>query len=507
MTVTDEHQLEKSVTSAAGPTTTHILPLISHAGNKRLLSDWVDSRENYILLGDSHDILTSEYDCLIVDRRSLLTHRKSLIERKEREDLVLPIILIVEESEERRIRRELRQDHSDLYALVNAVVSMPIPEYRFADRIDTLLQTREQSRTIVTQRNQLQTIRDEHAGHGVVITDREGRIQYVNTAFEQQSGYTKEEVIGKTPGILQSGKHDDSFYEDMWETILAGEVWHGEVINQHKDGERYVLNQTIAPVTNLEGEIDRFIAVNHEITQLKELEDSLRSQSEQLEILNRVLRHDIRNDLNVILGWMDVIKEHVGEDGDDYTERIENAAKHIVELTDVAGDLVEDITNGSDPDLEPVEICHVLEVEVEKRREAFSQATIELHDEAPPETEVWANSLLASVFRNLLNNAIHHNNSSEPRVEIRSKLTEDSFIIRVADNGPGIPNNEKNRIFGKSQKGLDSEGTGIGLFLVRSLVDTYGGDVWIEDNEPEGAVFAVELPAVKGDPTAGRGDL
>jgi PAS domain S-box-containing protein len=493
MTPNDQRQ-ERSDSIDEGSSTDRILPLVRESGNRKVLKDWIEKQANYDLVPDSVDILTADYDCLIVDTASLLEQREALLKRIENEDIVLPVILLVEESEERQARSELRGEHPALSNAVNSVVTMPISEYRFADQLRTLIQMREQSREIATQQAQLRAIRDEHAGHGVVITDREGTIQYVNKAFEQQSGYSSEEVIGENPRILQSGEHDESFYEELWNTILAGEVWQGEVVNERKDGQNYVLNQTIAPVTGIDGEIERFIAVNHEITQLKELETSLRSQSDQLEILNRILRHDIRNDLNVIIGWLDVLEDHVEEEGEDYIDRVTYSASHIVELTEEAGDLVEDITTEGDPDLEQVAISSVLEEEVAKRREAFNRATIEFEDELPPETEVWANSMLKSVFRNLINNAIQHNDSDDPRVEIHSKIEKDSVIVTVADNGPGIPDTEKQQIFVQAEKGLDSEGTGMGLFLVHSLVDTFGGEVRIEDNEPSGSIFIVELP-------------
>ena len=118
--------------------------------------------------------------------------------------------------------------------------------------------------------------------------------------------------------------------------------------------------------------------------------------------------------------------------------------------------------------------------------------------------------MLGSVFRNVLKNAVQHNDKPVPTVAVSSNTVDESIKIRVADNGPGISDAAKEDIFGKGEKGLDSEGTGIGLYLVKSLVESYGGDVWIEDREEddvidtetpaetpsEGAVFVVELPTV-----------
>jgi PAS domain S-box-containing protein len=120
----------------------------------------------------------------------------------------------------------------------------------------------------VSDRRDLETFREavEHAGHSIYWTDPDGRIEYVNPAFEETTGYAPDEAQGENPNILKSGAHDETFYADLWETILDGETWHGRVVNERKCGERYVVDQTIAPVTDSSGEIERFVAVNVEPT-------------------------------------------------------------------------------------------------------------------------------------------------------------------------------------------------------------------------------------------------
>lgn len=102
----------------------------------------------------------------------------------------------------------------------------------------------------------------EHAGHSIYVTDSDGTILYVNRTFEEITGYTAQEALGQNPRILKSGVHDVRFYSQLWETILAGEVWRSELINETKDGSRYIVDQTIAPITDASGEISRFVAVN-----------------------------------------------------------------------------------------------------------------------------------------------------------------------------------------------------------------------------------------------------
>ena len=101
--------------------------------------------------------------------------------------------------------------------------------------------------------------------------------------------------------------------------------------------------------------------------------------------------------------------------------------------------------------------------------------------------------MLESVVRNLLSNAIQHNDKALPEVALSATADDDTVVVRIADNGPGIPDDRKEQIFEEGEKGLDSEGTGLGLYLVDTLVDRYGGEVRVEDNDPDGSVFVVEL--------------
>jgi two-component system, NtrC family, sensor kinase len=115
----------------------------------------------------------------------------------------------------------------------------------------------------------LQSAALEATANGIVITDSHGSIVWVNAAFTSLTGYSPEEVIGKTPRALKSGKHDSSFYRDLWGTISAGNVWQGEIINRRKDGSLYTEEMTITPIRSADGTIQRYIAVKQDITERK----------------------------------------------------------------------------------------------------------------------------------------------------------------------------------------------------------------------------------------------
>jgi PAS domain S-box-containing protein len=114
----------------------------------------------------------------------------------------------------------------------------------------------------------------EQAADGVLITDSEGAIQYVNPAFTKMTGYSREEVLGKNPRVLRSGHHAPDFYEGLWKTIKSGEVWHGDMINQRKDGTLYSEEMRIAPVRSLSGEVVSYIAIKHDVSEQRAAEEA-----------------------------------------------------------------------------------------------------------------------------------------------------------------------------------------------------------------------------------------
>lgn len=125
------------------------------------------------------------------------------------------------------------------------------------------------------QQLRLQSIAMASVANAVFITDCDGRIKWVNNAFTSLSGYSTEEVTGKTPRLFKSGKHDVSFYRQVWQTILAGKVWRGEIVNRHKDGDLYTVNQTITPLLDTRGKVCHFVAIHEDISEKKEAEERI----------------------------------------------------------------------------------------------------------------------------------------------------------------------------------------------------------------------------------------
>jgi diguanylate cyclase (GGDEF)-like protein/PAS domain S-box-containing protein len=146
------------------------------------------------------------------------------------------------------------------------------------------------ARKLAEENSLLQSAALEAAANAIAITDKKGVIQWVNLAWVTLTGYSKEESIGQNTRVLKSKKHDVPFYKNMWETILAGKVWRGELVNRRKDGSLYSEEETITPVLDKQGNVKNFIAIKLDITMRKQREEELRLAREELEMVNLELR-------------------------------------------------------------------------------------------------------------------------------------------------------------------------------------------------------------------------
>lgn len=136
----------------------------------------------------------------------------------------------------------------------------------------------------------LQSAALEVAANTIVLTDTGGKISWTNPAFEKQTGYNREEVLGQKTSLLKSGRHDKDFYAHMWETILGGETWFGEITNRRKDGSLFIVEQTITPVKNASGQITNYVSIWQDVTERKRSEEALRRQNEYLATATEVGR-------------------------------------------------------------------------------------------------------------------------------------------------------------------------------------------------------------------------
>jgi len=177
----------------------------------------------------------------------------------------------------------------------------------------------------------------EQAGEGIVMTNAQGNIEFVNPAFEQMTGYSHTELLGRNPRLLKSDAHDELFYRDLWETISSGRTWAGRLINKRKDGKLYTEETTISPVRDASGRIVNYVAVKRDITEQLRLAAQFQ-QSQKMEAVGLLaggVAHDYNNMLGVILGYAELALEKVGPADPLHAdlEIIITAAKRSVDIT------------------------------------------------------------------------------------------------------------------------------------------------------------------------------
>ncbi len=322
----------------------------------------------------------------------------------------------------------------------------------------------------------------EAAGHAVFLTDARGTIEYANPAFEDITGYTPAEAIGRTPRILSSGKHDQAFYEDLWETILAGDIWDESIVNRRKDGELYHANQTVAPIMT-DGEVDAFVAIQTDITERKERE-------KQLQVLARALRHNLRNDMSVIRGRAEKIRAETDGTTAESADSIVAKSEDFLAVADKQRDIIETLLES--PDSRSIDVCSLLQQVTEQIQAEYPDASVTV--ECPDDAEVTATRRIEQAVEELLTNAITHSDRENPDVGVRVEMDADWLAIEIADDGPRIPEMERQVLGGEEAVGPLYHGSGLGLWLVYWIVRRSGGTLTFEENDPRGNVVRIELP-------------
>ncbi|WP_225335290.1 PAS domain S-box protein [Halomicrobium urmianum] len=321
----------------------------------------------------------------------------------------------------------------------------------------------------------------EHAGHVVLITDADGQIEYVNDAFEDVTGYDAAEAVGETPRLLNSGEHDEGFYEDLWSTISDGDVWQGEIVNERKDGSQYVIDQTIAPIKHGD-EVDGYVAINRDVTTLKEYERELEAQNERLKRYGHNVAHDLRNPLTRLNGEIDRIQAALGGEVDPDAARA--GSRRISDIVGEMETLIDDL-------LAMAELGQLV-IDPERislegvAREAWRQVDTEAAELTVQDAAVRADhDRLRELLSNLFRNAVEH---AGPDVRVRvAPLDRDEGFL-VEDDGPGISPDERDRVFDRGFTTSD-DGTGFGLAIVEQIAEAHGWTTVVVDGSDGGARF------------------
>ncbi len=355
----------------------------------------------------------------------------------------------------------------------------------------------------------------EQSPETIIITDKDGNIEYVNPTFTKVTGYTFQEVEGKNPSILSSHEKSGKEYKKLWDTILSGKVWRGEFHDKKKSGELYWEQASISPIFNEKGEITHFVAVKEDITKRKakdlELNIALEKAQESDKLKSAFLAnmsHEIRTPMNGILGFAELLKQPMvnWKQQKEYLGIIETSARRMLAIiTDLvniskieAGQMDVKISEGN-LNNEMDFLYSFFKPETDKKN-----IKLALH-KGLPDDEVNIRTdreKVTSILVNLIKNAIKF--TTEGSIDIGYKKREAFLEFFVKDTGQGILKENKELIFERFRQGNDSlnrgyEGSGLGLSISKAYIEMLGGKIWFESktadiSEKHGSEFYFTIP-------------
>ncbi len=330
----------------------------------------------------------------------------------------------------------------------------------------------------------------------VTITNPAGEIVYANEKMLQISQYSREELIGKSHRELNSGFHSKEFIRDLWDTVLAGKVWQGEIRNKAKDGTFFWVDTTIVPFLRDDGRPYQFMSIRKDVTQRKMAEAALEEERakhayvERLTALGEMasgIAHEIRNPLSAILLQVQLLKRRELADPSAgpvarAADRIESTAKRIEKI--ING--LQMLSRGADQDpLEEIRVDRIFEDTLDFCKESLLKKNIELSvDTSGLDLTIWCRSgQISQVLLNLVNNAKDAISLLEQKwIKLGAERREDAVVIFVMDSGAGIPIEHRNRLmkpfFTTKERG---KGTGLGLHISRRIMESHGGDLHLDE--------------------------
>lgn len=326
----------------------------------------------------------------------------------------------------------------------------------------------------------------------VAITDVKGRITYVNDTFCDISRYPREELVGQDHRIINSRYHPKEFIGELWRTIAAGQIWRGEIRNRAKDGSFYWVDTTIVPFLNEQGKPYQYMAIRYDITERKASEARLREQAAlaRLGEMAAVVAHEVKNPLAGIRGALQVIGGRLPE-----TSRDRAIIGDIVARLDSLNEIVHDLlvfARPREPKLAPVALATLVEGTAALLKKDPSHSAVDVLITGDRPTVHADREQLQTVFLNLLLNAAQASGSaSDVRVTIAA--TDVQARVIIADRGPGIPADVREKIF-EPFFTTKHRGTGLGLPTAKRVVERHHGTIAFECPPSGGTIVTVTLP-------------
>lgn len=333
------------------------------------------------------------------------------------------------------------------------------------------------------------------------VTDINGNIVYVNQAYLQASGFSKEEVMGKNPNIFGSGKHSKKFWKNMWDTVNSGKVWVDEVENRKKNGDPFHTQLMISPITDYNNKIIGFFGIHRDLSEKKFLEKQLvhTQKMESIGTLAAGIAHEVGNPLASISSLVQVMLR--SENDASLREKLELIKDQVSRISKIIRNLV-DFSRPSTYELKLTDVNELLYkslniVKVGKKAKDIEFKT-DLNLKLPLVPLI--PDQIEQVFLNILLNAVDAINEKEIKkneniISLGSNIDDNHLTIKISDTGKGMTNKEIDKIFEPfytTKK--EGKGTGLGMWISYGIIKSFEGEIIVESKPGEGSTFLIKLP-------------
>ena len=368
--------------------------------------------------------------------------------------------------------------------------------------------TREQLRKLSTAVDQ--------SPAATVITDLKGDITYVNPRFTDVTGYSLTEAIGKNPRILKSGRTPPEVYQDLWQTIAAGQEWKGEFLNRKRNGGLFWEKASITAIRDEQGAVSAYLAVKEDITEQKFAQQALLRAKEEAESATRMksaflanMSHEIRTPMNAILGFTELLlrDDSLSVQQRHYLTTVSRSGEHLLELLNDVLETSKIEAGQMRINSAPFDIRLMLDYLDSMFRQKIEDKSLVFSVDADRLEYghfVADQQKLRQIVINLLGNALKFTQAG--RIDLRvwtepcsgGEPTECYLFFEVADTGIGIAAAEQEsifQVFSQTREGAQIGGTGLGLSISRSLARMMGGDIVVESEPGKGSCFRVHICA------------
>ena len=334
----------------------------------------------------------------------------------------------------------------------------------------------------------------------VQIADLQGKMVYVNPAFVESSGYSKEELIGKNPSIFSSGKHSKKFWSKMWNTISSGKVWVGEVENRRKNNEPFYTQLLISPILDHDGKVTGYFGIHRDLSEKKLLEKQLihTQKMESIGTLAAGVAHEVGNPLASISALVQVVQRSTTDEF--AKEKLELIKKQVTRISKIIRDLV-DFSRPSNYELQLtdinqniIEAVEIIKVGAKAKDILFD---LDLSNKIPLLPLI--SDQIQQIFVNILLNAVDAIAENEfnrnKKISVKSEINEDFVIITFIDTGKGISDENLTKVFEPfytTKK--EGKGTGLGLWVSYGIIKSFQGEIKVESTLKKGTTFTITLP-------------